>query len=316
MKKGCSFVIWIIISIVIICNIITLVSENLWKKEELKDNDLQKYNYEINVEYKFNSYKYTINVNSNSIVDVICVKYIVDSNIRYHIAKYNGEYAILDKNDNAVLLKKDIIESLNINCDDYVGINLVKYNIKSKSIFFLVEFYGYDIIVSYNLRTKKMEEIMKISESNGPYSYRFYQLVNNKIYALNEDKELCEYDITTQMIKKLGIKPMYFDVKNNILVYSLGDSDWKNICVYNLIDNRLIKSIKTYGYMECLSIDKSGCFVLTIEKMPGFTSLYENKNLIPLQKNRAVLYEISSGKHKIIKEADKNNLVYSISFVE
>lgn len=315
MKKGCSFVIWLIIAIVIISNITTLVLENLWKREELKGIDLQKYNYDINVEYKFNSYKYTVNINSNSVIDVVSIKDIINNYIGYHIGKYNEEYTILDKNDNIVLSYDTIFKKFSNKF--FAGIGLIKYNENTESIYFLIEYYSfYDIIVSYNLRTKKMEEIMKISESNGPYSYRFYQLVNNKIYALNEDKELCEYDITTQMIKKLGIKPMYFDVKNNILVYSLGDSDWKNICVYNLIDNRLIKSIKTYGYMECLSIDKSGCFVLTIEKMPGFTSLYENKNLIPLQKNRAVLYEISSGKHKIIKEADKNNLVYSISFVE
>ena len=326
MKKGCSLIIGFVIAIIVIAltyiNIMSLITEKTWKMKELNNEDIRKYNYDINVEYKFNSYKYTININSDSIINI---KENIDNNIGYHNGKCNGEYGILNEKNELVLSDETIFKKFNKKFSDIVSI---KYNRTSNSIYFVLCYNSFNnTIASYNFEIKELKEIMKLNNE-----YYGYILLDDKIYALNEDKELCEYDIVSKRIKNFGIKPGCFDIKNSILAYSIRDIKTYNtiigeieqdrhreVCIYDLINNKIVNHFKTQGYISGIKIDKYNNFILTTESMPGFTNLNAKTTAMsftPVQKNRAVLYEISSGKHRIIKEADKNNLVYSANFVE
>lgn len=328
MKRSLLFGIMLLIAFVLISIIffsIVLLKGNL-QMGVLKNEDFNKYNQDIIVEYGFDVCKYILNLNNDITICETNNNDIMNEYTGYHYDKYNGENAILDQNNNLIILEERIIKELNI--DHLYGIIQIKHISENDSICFLLTFYGYEMIVIYNLKTSELFKVMKISRLNNRYIY--YQLTNDKIYALNEEKELCEYDIISKNIRKLGVKPIAFNVKNDLLVYYVNNAKKNNsifdlfnrndvLCVYDLIENKVINRIKTKGTVEWIEIDDDNNFILTTELMFGFTSINEGTigmNFTPKQKNRAVLYEISSGKYKIIKEADRNNLVYSAKFAK
>ena len=319
MKKGCLFVVLLIVLfimlLIFISNVMSSITEMNWEREELTFSDLKKYNYNICIKYKFASCDYIINISSNSIIDVNTYENKDLNTEKYYKGKFNEEYGILNEDGKIVISIADIEKKINKHINSY---DLVKYNSNNNTIYFILDNYYTGTIVSYSLTTKEFNEIMKISQVNDTYGHLFYKLTNDKIYALNEKKELCEYDTINKVIKKIFIVPKCFDVNNNILAYS-EDNDWKKIYIYDLNSNKIINSIKTKGNIQDFQMNKSNDFIIATETMHSFTNNVDQStamSLTPIPKNRIILYEISSNKHRIIQEADKNNLVYEACFME
>ena len=327
MKKSLKIVI-ILLFVVLIVMIIVLVGRSI--RLVVEDNllcsaDFHKYSDNIIVSYGYGN-PYQNRKNDWYLWDAMNDKHDIngggktktnhiDNQEKYKLNNINGKVGIYDSNNNIILEKQDLEYKFN---EKNLKIRNIKYNSNNNTIFFiLTNNYDYNSINCYCIDTKELTEILhtvSLKQTGG--ALQNFVLTKGKLYAQNENFELCEYDIISKTLTNLGFKSILYSILNDKIVFI---NEHNEVCLYDCNNQKIINKIKSDNHIDYLSVDKPGNFVLVHERIFGLTNLTRSNNTLdftPLQKNQLVIYELSSGKHKVIKTADSNHLVIGGSFVE
>ena len=199
-----------------------------------------------------------------------------------------------DKNQelNGRLLSEKNIEELKViiaNCLNDIPIQWesIEYIQSNNTFYCMGKYENYEVLYSYDMTNKSLIEIMK-RECRDKEKHHF-QVNNGKLYYINTNNNICEFDIFTKKNGILDIKARSFKISNNKIVYFDAEKLYV-LYVYDILDKRIINEM-TLNFINFLIddfyIDTNCNFLLTVG-------------------DELVIYELSTGKYKnIIKRTNK-----------
>lgn len=306
--------------LIILCFIgLSASSCKLLITDNLSISDIEKYSDNIKIRYTIHTYygnkSYVLNMYDNSILDTTYEKNDHDTNDEfngYRVDKIKGIKAIYD-NDNNVILDLDIVAQkfgyISYEC------RLLKYDEINELLYmFMIESYTDVLFVIYQMNTGQIDEVMKscVKYNNKPASFK-YILNKNSIYILNDKGELCEYDFGAKEFKNLLIKPLCYSISDNKIVYN----DSKFVYEYDKKSNNIKQLFKTRGHIEEIDLNKDNNLVLIIETMFGQTKIYDRFLYFNTHSmNCLKIYELSTGKSKVLVNGNKEYYLTSATFLE
>ena len=303
--------------LIILCFIgLSTSSCKLLITDNLSISDIEKYSDNIKIRYTIHTYygnkSYVLNMYDNSILDTTYEKNDHDTNDEfngYRVDKIKGIKAIYD-NDNNVILDLDIVAQ-KFGYKSY-ECRLLKYDEINGLLYMVItDSYTCHLLFTYNINNAKIDEITKISPRYGERPV-FYKLNNSIIYVLNDKNELCEYNFEKKRFKNLFIKPIYYSVSNDKIVYY----DGKFVYEYDK-ESATIKKIIKKRHIEEIDINKDGTFLLTIETMFGQTKIYDRFLYFNTHSmNCLKIYELSTGKSKVLVNGNKEYYIIGASFLK
>ena len=287
--------------------------------DSLSISDIEKYSDDIKIRYAtythYGNKSYILNMYNNSILDTTYEKNNQNTNEEfngYRVAKIKGIKAIYD-NDNNVILDLDIV-ARKFGYNSY-ECRLLKYDKTGELLYmFLIDSYTNALLIVYQMDTGQVDEIMKTgSKYNNKIVSYSYILNNNIVYILNDKDELCWYDFDTKELKNSFIKPLCYSISDNKIIYN--DSEF--VYEYDKKSATIKKLFRTKGHIEELNINKDGTFLLTIETLFWHTEIFDDFLQWPTHNmNCLKIYEVSTGKSKVLVNGNKKFYVTSASFLE
>ena len=284
--------------------------------DNLSISDIEKYSNNIKIRYTTHTYygnkSYILNMYDNSVLDTTYVKndHNTDEEFNgYHATRIKGITAIYDNNNNVILDLDIVAQEFGYNSYEC---RLLKYDEINGILYMVItNLYTRHLLFSYNINNTQIVEITKISPRYGERSV-FYEFNKNIIYVLNDKNELCEYNFDTKELKNLFIKPLCYSVSDDKIIYN----DKRFIYEYDKSSETTKKLFKK-RHIEEIDINKDGTFLLTIETMFGQTKLYDKFLYFNTHSmNCLKIYELSTGKSKILVNGNKEYYITSASFLK
>ena len=299
---------------------LSISSCQIFTNNNLSINDIEKYSDDVNVKYYLRSNygynSYILNIINDSVVEA--TKSVANYNDKYaefngyHATRIKGITAIYDNNNNVILDLDNVAQKLGYKSYEC---QLLKYDeINEQLYMFMVESYTNVLFVVYQMNTGQIDEVMKsnVKYNNKPASFK-YLLNKDSIYILNDENELCEYNFDTRELKNLLIKPLCYSISDNKIIYN--DSEF--VYEYDKESAIIKKLFRTKGHIEELNINKDGTFLLTIETLFWYTEIFDDFLRWPTHNmNCLKIYEVSTGKSKVLVNGNKKFYVTSASFLE
>lgn len=289
--------------------------------KDLSINEIEKYSNNINIKYGIRSNygynSYILNINNNNVTEA--TKSVVNYSDNkyeefdgYHVAKIKGIKAVYDI-DNNVVLNLDILAKNN-GYKNY-ECTLLKYDKTDKLMYLLIhESYPKQFFVMYDMNTGRVEEITKIGNKYNNELVNFsYELNNSTIYILNDENELCEYNFDIKEFKNLQIKPKCYSVADEKIIYL--DNDY--LYEYNIVSTNVKKLFKLKGFIIDIFVDRNANFILVIEELIWRTNIFDRFLQWPTHNmNCLKIYELSTGKSKVLVPEDNRHYVTWAEFLE
>ena len=218
----------------------------------------------------------------------------------------------LADNTNEIILTTDEIKT-QYN-EEYFGIDQLNYDAKNNKLLFRINQNRNSIIVSYDLKSKTMSEIVKYkSISHQYFSSLDYIINNNKIYIINLDYQLCIYDILTNKLYKTNCYTYNYTVSsdgNEVYYVDLEN----NLCKYRVDSDEAVLIVKNNYKIERMDIDKTKNLLLFVKTLDKKTwtgiDIYN-----VFKQNELVIYEISTGKSQIIVRPSLSKVIFDSYFI-
>ena len=292
------------------------------RNNNLLISDIEKYSNDISVEYtlrsKYGIRSYILNINNNSVAEA--TKSVMNNTENkyaefdgYHVDKIKGVKAIYDIDNNVVLEIESVakkFDSINYEC------TLLKYDRADRLMYLLLHGpYPNRVFAIYDMNTGEVDEITKTCEEyNGSSVNVSYERNNNTIYILNNKNELCEYNFDTRIFKNLHINPKCYSVADNKIIYL----DKDGIYGYDIRSATINKlSPKPKRFVIDLYVNRDATFILVIEELFGHTEIFDHfLRWSTHNMNCLKLYELSTGKSKVLVDRDREHYVVSADFLE
>ena len=290
------------------------------RNNDLSINDIEKYSKDISVKYtlrsKYGIRSYILNINNNSVVEATksAANYKDDEFAEfngYHATRIKGIRAIYDINNNVVLDLDSTAKKFGYT--DY-ECYLLKYDEISKLLYAIIcNSYTYHLLFVYNTNTRQIDEITRISPWYNNQLGLFCNSNANKVYVLNDENELCEYNFDTKEFKDLQIKPKCYSVADDKIIYL----DKDGLCEYDIASATIKKLFGPRRHIIDLYVNKDATFVLTIEELLWHTEIFDRFLQWPTHNmNCLKMYELSTGKSKVLVDGNREHYVTSADFVE
>lgn len=287
--------------------------------DDLSISDIEKYSDDIKIRYTTHTYygnkSYVLNMYDNSELDITYEKNNYNTNEEfdgYRVDKIKGIKAIYD-NDNNVVLDLDIVAQ-KFGYNSY-ECRLLKYDKTDKLLYmFIINSYPDEILIVWDMNTGQIDEIMKIGTkyNDDPASFK-YVLDKNDIYILNDNNELCKYDFDTKKLKNLFIEPLCYSISDNKIIYN----DKEFIYEYDKETDTINKLFKTKRHIEEIVINKDDTLLLVIETMLWYTKIRDSfYSFNTHSMNCLRIYEVSTGKSKVLVDGNKEYYITGASFIE
>ena len=288
--------------------------------DDLSISDIEKYSDDIKIRYTTHTYygnkSYILNITDDSVADITYNKENYNNKNNefngYRVDKIKGIEAIYDTDNNVVLDLDSVVKKFGYKSYEC---RLLKYDETNKLLYmFIINSYPDELLIVWDMNTGHINEIMKIGTkyNNNPASFK-YVLNKNSIYILDDKNELCEYNFETKELKNLFIKPMCYSVADDKVIYT----DKRFIYEYDKVSATTKKIFRTKSRIEEIDINKEGTFLLTIETMFGQTKIYDRFLYFNTHSmNCLKIYELSTGKSKVLVNGNKEYYITSASFLE
>ena len=321
----------IIILLVVLYMIIgfSCISKNVNKdlNRNLLKEDFEKYNYDIKIEYTYEiwnekSQSYIWNSKNNNII----LNNNIDPNSknnqiesfadqRYYWGTINGISGIYDNNKRIVLSIDDIKKHTKLESSIYIY-NLISD--KNKNLLYFIARNSYiETINSYNLIMKDFNIIF--SRNRGSKDSLKYIFNNNAIYTFDEKDELFKISLDTKETDYFGIKASkYIGMNDKLLCINNRD-----VGMFDTNSEKILNNFKTEFYVKSFLIDDNQNFIITEEYTPEF-SLFLGANqsntlgldFTPKSVNQLVIYELSTGKYRVIAKGNAKKIIASYQLLE